>query len=558
MPSVMRLLGRWAGSRTPSSGRRSTAGSGWSSWCRPAAATAAAGRGPRGRRIAAWVVGEVVDAAAIGGAVRGGGQRTVSGRIAVGVSGSGSQPAGAGRPRRERGVLGGEVVLVFADRACPALDWAAEQGIDTVLVPGRRRREPRRRRLAGGRARTSSSWPATCGSSARPCSAAFAGRILNVHPSLLPVVPGPARGPRRARGGRRRDRRDGPPRRRDPRRRADRRPARRSPVLPGDDEDALLDADPRRSSTGSCRAAVAAPAGRRARGRTGRRRDDRLDTAAAEPRCRSRAARSCRSRTRPGWRTSARGLVARGFELVSTGGTARALREAGLPGHGRRRRHRLPGDARRAGEDAPPAGPRRHPRRPPAAPTTARQLARRRRSRPSSSSSSTSTRSRRPPRERPRRARLRRPRRGDRHRRAVDGPGGGQEPRQRGDRHLAGALRRRSSPRSTRTAGSRPGLRSALAVEAFRHTAAYDARIAAELPGRMAAAGVDAPRRARPAAAPPTRTRRPHDLAWRRWRRSATARTPTSPPPATGARPRAAAADGPFASGEPPLQGKAL
>ena len=37
------------------------------------------------------------------------------------------------------------------------------------------------------------------------------------------------------------------------------------------------------------------------------------------------------------------------------------------------------------------------------------------------------------------------------------------------------------------------GLRSALAVEAFRHTAAYDARIAAELPCRMREAGVDLP-----------------------------------------------------------------
>ena len=37
------------------------------------------------------------------------------------------------------------------------------------------------------------------------------------------------------------------------------------------------------------------------------------------------------------------------------------------------------------------------------------------------------------------------------------------------------------------------GLRAALAIEAFRHTAAYDARIAAELPGRMAAAGVELP-----------------------------------------------------------------
>ena len=36
-------------------------------------------------------------------------------------------------------------------------------------------------------------------------------------------------------------------------------------------------------------------------------------------------------------------------------------------------------------------------------------------------------------------------------------------------------------------------LRSALAVEAYRHTAAYDARIAAELPARMAAAGIELP-----------------------------------------------------------------
>src|SRR6185295_2823255 len=37
------------------------------------------------------------------------------------------------------------------------------------------------------------------------------------------------------------------------------------------------------------------------------------------------------------------------------------------------------------------------------------------------------------------------------------------------------------------------GLRSALAIEAFRHTAAYDARIAAELPCRMDQAGVALP-----------------------------------------------------------------
>ena len=59
----------------------------------------------------------------------------MSGRIVVGVSGSGSNlraiAAAAGR-----GELGGEIVLVFADRPCPALDWAAEQEIDTAFIPG--------------------------------------------------------------------------------------------------------------------------------------------------------------------------------------------------------------------------------------------------------------------------------------------------------------------------------------------------------------------------------------------------------------------------------------
>ncbi len=37
----------------------------------------------------------------------------------------------------ERGVLGGEVVGSVLTGVCPGLDWAAEQGIDTILaVPG--------------------------------------------------------------------------------------------------------------------------------------------------------------------------------------------------------------------------------------------------------------------------------------------------------------------------------------------------------------------------------------------------------------------------------------
>ena len=56
------------------------------------------------------------------------------GRIAVGVSGGGSNLR-ALVAAADRGELGGSIVLVFADRPCPALDWAAERGIETALVP---------------------------------------------------------------------------------------------------------------------------------------------------------------------------------------------------------------------------------------------------------------------------------------------------------------------------------------------------------------------------------------------------------------------------------------
>ena len=105
--------------------------------------------------------------------------------------------------------------------------------------------------------------------------------------------------------------------------------------------------------------------------------------------------------------------------------------------------------------------------------------------------------------------------------------------------------------------GSVPaGLRSALAIEAFRHTAAYDARIAAELPARMAAAGVELPDEpGLPGATDPfpasltvalekVETLRygenPHQPAARYLR--------------AGSRP----GDGPFAAGGRPFQGKQL
>ena len=99
------------------------------------------------------------------------------------------------------------------------------------------------------------------------------------------------------------------------------------------------------------------------------------------------------------------------------------------------------------------------------------------------------------------------------------------------------------------------GLRSALAVEAFRHTAAYDARIAAELPVRMAAAGVDLPDEpGLPGASDPV----PGDLTIG-LDKVETLRYGENPhQPAARYRRPGARDDGPFAAGAPPLQGKPL
>ena len=55
------------------------------------------------------------------------------GRIAVCVSGEGTNLR-ALRVHEKRGLLGGAIVLVLADRPCNALGFAAEEGIPTALV----------------------------------------------------------------------------------------------------------------------------------------------------------------------------------------------------------------------------------------------------------------------------------------------------------------------------------------------------------------------------------------------------------------------------------------
>ena len=246
----------------------------------------------------------------------------MNGRIAVGVSGAGSNLR-ALHGAAGRGELGGRIVLVFADRACPALDWAAEEGIDTALVP------------AGDDAAL-----AEVLAGARPDVVvlagymrligpqvldAFRGRILNTHPSLLPAFPG-AYAVRDALAREVRvtgvtvhlvdETLDGGP-----------IVAQEAvPVLAGDEEGlrARIQAVEHRLLPGAVALVLAGAVA--AEGRRVTIDLDRADQAVPRPR---RALLSVSDKT--GLMELGRGLMARRFELVSTGGTARTLRDAGLP-----------------------------------------------------------------------------------------------------------------------------------------------------------------------------------------------------------------------------------
>ena len=471
----------------------------------------------------------------------------MSGRIAVGVSGTGSNLR-ALVAAAQRGVLGGEVVLVFADRSCPGLDWAEEQGIDTVLVPGgddtilaeTLAAEALDIVVLAGYLRLVG--PAVLG--------AFGGRILNVHPSLLPSFPG-LHGARDALAAGVAvtgvtvhlvdATLDGGP-----------IVAQEAvPVLPGDTEDTLL-ARIHPVEHRLLPAAVAALLAGALRVGEGDRRAT-LDTSAADaampvPR---RALLSVSDKS--GLAAFGRGLVARGWELVSTGGTARALRETGLP---------VTDVAAVTGFPEMLDGRIKtlHPR------VHGGILADRRRADHREALLAVGIApfdlvvvNLYPFAEAARKPGL-----------SFDDLveeidiGGPSMVRAAAKNHASVAIvtspaRYEAVLAALDEHGSIPlGLRSALAVEAFRHTAAYDARIAAELPGRMVAAGVELP--AEPGLPgsddpyPPVLTismekvdtlrygENPHQPA-ARYRR-------------TDREPRAA--DGPFAGGEPPLQGKAL
>ena len=478
-------------------------------------------------------------------------------RIAVGVSGTGSNlraiAAAAGR-----GELGATIGLVFADRPCAALDWAVEEGIETALLPGLASHDPADRveadaalgatlRDAGVDVVVLAGYmrilgPRTLG--------AFPGPILNTHPSLLPAFPG-AHAVRDALAHGAKvtgctvhlvdETLDGGPI----------VLQEAVPVLADDDASSLHERIkavehrllPRALALVLAGAVTAPAPGRRLR----------LDSlvAAEELPVVRRALLSVSDKT--GLVPFAMGLVRLGFELVSTGGTARALRDAGLPVtdvaavtgfpemldgrvktlhpaiHGgiladrRRAEHRealieagiapfelvvvnlypFAAAAEREGitldelvEEIDIGGP-----------TLVRAAAK-------NHASVT----------------------------IVTSPA-------RYEAVLAAVAE---------SGGVPLGLRSALAVEAYRHTAAYDARIAAELPCAMDRAGVGLP----PDPGLPRSPDRYPEVLVVPLEKVETLRYGENPhqPAARYRRTdrRASPTDGPFATGEPPLQGKAL
>ena len=244
------------------------------------------------------------------------------GRIAVAVSGAGSNLRALVAAAR-RGTVGGEVVLVVADRSCPAVEWARAEGLPARVVDGGPD-EALRDALVGARPDVvvlagymRILGPATL--------AAFRGRILNTHPSLLPAFPG-AHAVRDALehgvavtgatvhlvdevldGG--------PILLQEP-----------VPVLAGDDE-TILHGRIKIQEHRLLPRAVALLLGGAVKVEGRHATIDAARAAETDPPAR-RALLSVSDKT--GLAKLARRLVALGFELVSTGGTARALREAGL------------------------------------------------------------------------------------------------------------------------------------------------------------------------------------------------------------------------------------
>lgn len=115
-------------------------------------------------------------------------------RVAILISGRGSNlQALAGA--MARGEAPGEVVLVFSNRPdAPGLEIARRMGLATAAIPGGgRERADYDRLVVAELQQRGAEWVCLAGYMRLLSGvflAAFPGRILNIHPSLLPAFPG--------------------------------------------------------------------------------------------------------------------------------------------------------------------------------------------------------------------------------------------------------------------------------------------------------------------------------------------------------------------------------
>ena len=256
-------------------------------------------------------------------------------RIAVGVSGTGSNLRVL-QAAATRGALDAEIALVFADRECDAIAWAVEQGIETLVVPMPKLSEVAERAsasavLAESLASVAPELIVLAGYMRVLGPAAIGGlgcQIVNLHPALLPAFPG-AHAVRDALAAGVKvtgvtvhfvdDSLDGGP-----------IIAQDSvPVLEGDTEETLFERIHAVEHRLLPRAVGLALAGALSVSSGGRGVD--VDAVKAAERMPEPKRALLSVSDKSGLADFGAGLVRLGFELVSTGGTAKALRAAGLP-----------------------------------------------------------------------------------------------------------------------------------------------------------------------------------------------------------------------------------
>ena len=116
-------------------------------------------------------------------------------RVGILISGRGSNMVALADAVREERIPNAEIAIVISDKAdAVGLDKAKERGIETLVIERRgRKREEHDREIVAALKAENVDLVCLAGYMrvlSREFIAAYRGRILNIHPSLLPAFPG--------------------------------------------------------------------------------------------------------------------------------------------------------------------------------------------------------------------------------------------------------------------------------------------------------------------------------------------------------------------------------